>query len=121
MNVLPFSFQLIEVSVETLEFSEEVCFWKIRIENAHVVMLVESGYQIVTSFLNGPHVTGRYISGGSYQRKVLHAVFVTFPFSNLYHSLLSGHAALPVLSKESLCPNSLIHPPCRAGLPITSS
>src|SRR5690606_23958073 len=47
--------------------------------------------------------------------------FDTFLFFNSYQSPLSGHLAFWFSSNSSLCPYSLIHPVCLAGLPNTSA
>ena len=65
--------QFVDVTIETLEFGEKICFGKVSVEHADVVVFVDCCDEEISGVTDCPHMPGRYVSGCTNESKPLHA------------------------------------------------
>ena len=69
----PLAAQLVEVAVEALELDEEVGLGEVAVDDAHGVVGVVGGQELVAGIFDGFHVARGYEAGGADEGEVFHA------------------------------------------------
>ena len=83
------------MSVETLEFGEEMRIRKMAVDDPDRIIRIERRDQVVSGFTNGLHVPGGDVAGSPDQSKTLH---VASCFNGLTVSGAPGQCAATIAS-----------------------